>query len=217
MSPSPRSPGKEGRLPMERDGLRYAVALFAAATACGLALGPWAAVPWLVLAIFLPVLLSRSRAGGPGGPAMRFASGRKGCPRLRGVGHAHSGQYLPEYLRRARQPHSGWRPHPVDPLLERQLPHGAQGGGVGGQRAEHAGDRAAGWRNACGGQSDRGPDRGAGSCAGRGKADTVEMGERFGLIKFGSRVDILLGPEWEIAVRRGDRVAGGSSVLARRK
>jgi phosphatidylserine decarboxylase len=47
--------------------------------------------------------------------------------------------------------------------------------------------------------------------------DTVAKGERVGLIKFGSRVDIFLGPEWEIKVRPGERVAGGSSIIARRR
>ena len=47
--------------------------------------------------------------------------------------------------------------------------------------------------------------------------DTVAKGERVGLIKFGSRVDIFLGPEWEIKVRTGERVAGGSSILAFRR
>jgi phosphatidylserine decarboxylase len=47
--------------------------------------------------------------------------------------------------------------------------------------------------------------------------DQVEKGERVGLIKFGSRVDIFLGPEWEITVKPGQRVAGGSSILARRR
>jgi phosphatidylserine decarboxylase len=42
-------------------------------------------------------------------------------------------------------------------------------------------------------------------------------GERVGLIKFGSRVDVLFGPEWEITVRPGMRVAAGSSVIARRR
>ncbi len=46
--------------------------------------------------------------------------------------------------------------------------------------------------------------------------DRVAAGERVGLIKFGSRVDVLLGPEWEIAVQPGNHVAAGSSVLARR-
>jgi phosphatidylserine decarboxylase len=47
--------------------------------------------------------------------------------------------------------------------------------------------------------------------------DRVETGERVGLIKFGSRVDVLLGPEWDIEVRAGMRVRAGSSVLARRR
>ena len=45
--------------------------------------------------------------------------------------------------------------------------------------------------------------------------DTVGRGERIGLIKFGSRVDVLLAPEVEIRVKVGDPVAGGSSVLGR--
>jgi phosphatidylserine decarboxylase len=49
------------------------------------------------------------------------------------------------------------------------------------------------------------------------KGDKVNIGERVGLIKFGSRVDVLLGPEWEIAVQPGMRVSAGSSILARRK
>lgn len=47
--------------------------------------------------------------------------------------------------------------------------------------------------------------------------DRVATGERVGLIKFGSRVDVLLGPEWELQVRPGMRVLAGSSVLARRR
>jgi phosphatidylserine decarboxylase len=46
--------------------------------------------------------------------------------------------------------------------------------------------------------------------------DHVAAGERVGLIKFGSRVDVLLGPEWEIVVRPGMRVQAGSSIIARR-
>jgi len=46
--------------------------------------------------------------------------------------------------------------------------------------------------------------------------DRVATGERVGLIKFGSRVDVLFGPEWEIAVQPGMRVSAGSSIIARR-
>jgi len=47
--------------------------------------------------------------------------------------------------------------------------------------------------------------------------DMVAAGERIGLIKFGSRVDVELGTEWEILVKPGMRVAAGSSVIARRR
>src|SRR5581483_7178968 len=47
--------------------------------------------------------------------------------------------------------------------------------------------------------------------------DAVGAGERIGLIKFGSRVDVYFGPEWEIAVSVRERVHAGSSVIARRK
>ena len=47
--------------------------------------------------------------------------------------------------------------------------------------------------------------------------ESVEKGERFGLIKFGSRMDIFLGPEWDLRVSPGDRVKGGSTVIAGRR
>jgi len=50
----------------------------------------------------------------------------------------------------------------------------------------------------------------------KGPGDRVAAGERVGLIKFGSRVDVLFGPEWEITVQPGMHVSAGSSVIARR-
>lgn len=47
--------------------------------------------------------------------------------------------------------------------------------------------------------------------------DAVGRGERIGLIKFGSRVDVFFGPEWIIAVQPGERVKAASTVLARRR
>ena len=46
--------------------------------------------------------------------------------------------------------------------------------------------------------------------------DPVATGQRVGLIKFGSRCDVIFGPEWKTEVTPGMRVAAGSSVLARR-
>ena len=45
--------------------------------------------------------------------------------------------------------------------------------------------------------------------------DSVRRGERVGLIKFGSRTDVIFPQPAEISVKIGDRVKGGSSILAR--
>src|SRR5580693_349578 len=44
--------------------------------------------------------------------------------------------------------------------------------------------------------------------------DRVGRGERVGLIKFGSRVDVLLDASARMEIKVGDRVKGGASVLA---
>jgi phosphatidylserine decarboxylase len=44
--------------------------------------------------------------------------------------------------------------------------------------------------------------------------DNLSLGERFGLIRFGSRVDILIPPEYAVYACPGQRVRGGESVLA---
>lgn len=44
--------------------------------------------------------------------------------------------------------------------------------------------------------------------------DTLARGERVGLIKFGSRVDVIFTSDSEVAVKIGDHVAGGSTILA---
>jgi phosphatidylserine decarboxylase len=46
--------------------------------------------------------------------------------------------------------------------------------------------------------------------------DALAPAERIGYIKFGSRVDVLFGPEWITVVKPGDRVAAGTSILANR-
>jgi phosphatidylserine decarboxylase len=45
--------------------------------------------------------------------------------------------------------------------------------------------------------------------------DAVGTGERIGMIRFGSRMDVWLPPEAEIVVRKGQFVAAGSTTLAR--
>jgi phosphatidylserine decarboxylase len=46
------------------------------------------------------------------------------------------------------------------------------------------------------------------------EGDRVERGQRVGLIKFGSRVDVVLPAEAVLRVQVGQRVKGGASVLA---
>lgn len=47
------------------------------------------------------------------------------------------------------------------------------------------------------------------------QGDRVELGERIGLMKFSSRVDVILPAQVEVLVRRGDRVVGGVTVIGR--
>ena len=43
--------------------------------------------------------------------------------------------------------------------------------------------------------------------------DVVQRGQRMGMIKFGSRVDVLMPADVELRVKPGDRVQGGKTVL----
>jgi phosphatidylserine decarboxylase len=45
--------------------------------------------------------------------------------------------------------------------------------------------------------------------------DRLQKGERFGMIRFGSRTEVYLPLDATVLVKVGDRVAGGSSVIAR--
>jgi phosphatidylserine decarboxylase len=44
---------------------------------------------------------------------------------------------------------------------------------------------------------------------------TYQAGDRYGIVKFGSRMDVIMPPEVEVSVSIGDRVVGGETVLAR--
>jgi phosphatidylserine decarboxylase len=46
--------------------------------------------------------------------------------------------------------------------------------------------------------------------------DCLKAGDRFGLIKFGSRVEVCLPMHYEVLVREDDRVVGGVTVIASR-
>jgi phosphatidylserine decarboxylase len=45
--------------------------------------------------------------------------------------------------------------------------------------------------------------------------ENVSLGERFGLIQFSSRTDVLLPPQVDVTVKKGDRVRGGTTIIGR--
>ena len=45
------------------------------------------------------------------------------------------------------------------------------------------------------------------------KGDTVTAGKRFGMIKFGSRSDVIVPKGWKPMVKMGDKVKGGETIL----
>ena len=47
------------------------------------------------------------------------------------------------------------------------------------------------------------------------KGDQLRLGERFGMIKFSSRTDVLLPANVKVMVSEGDRVRGGITVIGR--
>jgi phosphatidylserine decarboxylase len=44
--------------------------------------------------------------------------------------------------------------------------------------------------------------------------DVLQIGQRYGLIRFGSRTDVTLPPEAEVVAKVGDVVRGGVTLLA---
>jgi len=46
------------------------------------------------------------------------------------------------------------------------------------------------------------------------EGDSLESGEKFGMIKFGSRTDLLMPANVEVRVKVGDKVVGGETVIA---
>ena len=49
----------------------------------------------------------------------------------------------------------------------------------------------------------------------KGKGDNLTLGERFGMIKFSSRTDVLLPSNVVVEVKVGQRVQGGTTVIGR--
>jgi len=50
-----------------------------------------------------------------------------------------------------------------------------------------------------------------------GSGAAIAKGERLGMIRFGSRVELFVPPDTEIAVKVGDHARGGETIVARRR
>ena len=198
---------------MVRDGYLYAAVLSAAAVACAVVAGPWLAPPWLVLAAFclyffrdpereIPVgNLCVSPADGKVVRILREADGRTRVSIFLNIFNVHVNRApIGGQIRSAHYSPGRYRMAHLDAAStenERNtLVIGDTDGGRLVEVTQIAGLIAR--RIVCH----------------KARGDDVQKGERIGLIKFGSRVDVVLGPEWDLAVEKGDKVAGGSSVLA---
>ena len=47
------------------------------------------------------------------------------------------------------------------------------------------------------------------------EGDTLERGKRFGLMKFGSRMDVVVPRSANVIVKEGDKVVAGESIIAK--
>ena len=196
------------------DGIYYAVALGGAGAIVTWLAGPWFAVPLWILALFcLYFFRDPERTIPPGPVAVSPADGKVVAVKAEAGGLNRISIFLNIFdVHVNRAPIGGtirrveYKPGQFH-LASREVC--SQGNEqnvvtVAGDGSEVVFKQIAGWI--------------ARRIVFRKKAgDTVRAGERVGLIKFGSRVDVLLGEEWEIAVSQGMRVAAGSSVLARRR
>ena len=201
---------------MVREGLQYAAALAVAALAFGIMLKPWTAIPWALLAAFclyffrdperrVPVgSVCVSPADGKVVRVLEESDGRTRVSIFLSIFDVHVNRMpIAGRIRSIRYSRGSFRmAHLEAASVENErntLVIDELEGGVSVEVSQIAGLIAR--RIVCRKQ----------------EGDSVEKGERFGLIKFGSRVDLVLGPEWDLVVARGDCVAGGSSVLATRR
>ena len=205
----------ETRLPMVKDGYLYAAALSASAVVCGWLAGPWLASPCLILAAFCLYFFRDPERQIPSGdvcvsPAdgkvvriFRETDGRTRISIFLNIFNVHVNRApIGGQVRSAHYSPGRYRMAHLDAAStenERNtLVIGDTDDGQPVEVTQIAGLVAR--RIVCH----------------KARGDDVQKGERIGLIKFGSRVDVVVGPEWDLTVKRGDKVAGGSSVLAKR-
>jgi phosphatidylserine decarboxylase len=195
-------------------GIYYALFLAASGVLIGYLTRPWAGLPFYILALFCLWFFRDPERAIPAGPvAVSPADGKVVLIRPEADGRTRLAIFLNVFdVHVNRSPIAGkitkvqYRPgkflvasHDKASLENEQNTLVVEGGGTSIEFSQIAGLIAR--RIVCY----------------KKPGDTVAAGERIGLIKFGSRVDLLFGPEWKIETAAGQRVSAGSSVIARKR
>lgn len=201
---------------MLREGYQYGAAFGAAALLMGLALAPWTALPLVTAGLFLMFFFRDPERQIPTAPGLMVspADGRvvevrevqqdgRACRRVSiflsplnvHVNRSPVGGLIREVLYAPGRFHAAWKEEASIENERNTVTVDTDGGPViFKQIAGVLARRVVCWKKA--GQS-------------------VERGERIGLMKFSSRMDVIMDPAWEVAVKSGDHVVGGVSILAR--
>jgi len=194
-------------------GIYYALGLFGAAGLLGWLLGPWYAVPLCILAVFCLYFFRDPERAIPSGPvAVSPADGKVVAVKPEGPGLNRISIFLnifDVHVNRA----------PIGGAIAKI--HYQKGCFKVASKEECSAENEQNVVTVAGDGTTVVFKQIAGLIARRivfdkKLGDRVATGERIGLIKFGSRMDVLLGPEWQITVAPGQRVSAGSSVIARR-
>jgi len=199
-------------VPVAIQAVPFLVALLAAALVLGLIFGPWGTAPAALLALFILFFFRDPHRVVPEGEGLVLspADGR-----VTGVERGPQGVRISVFLS----------------VFNCHINRSPVGGTV--LEARHTPGRFhPAWRERASGENERNHlvirsdtgDYGVTQVAGvlarrivctKTPGDEVGLGERIGLIRFGSRTDLHLPPGLEPLVRVGDRVRGGLTIMAR--
>jgi phosphatidylserine decarboxylase len=199
---------------MVRDGIYYALAFTAAGTLIAILIGPWTALPLFLTGAFCAWFFRDPERLLPVGPvALSPADGRVVCVVAEGERQTRVSIFLNIFdVHVNRAPISGIITEMVYQsgqflVASREIASSRNEQNIITIRAED-GTKVV-FKQIAGLIARR-------IVCNKKVGDFVQAGERVGLIKFGSRVDVIFGPEWRVEVSPGMRVAAGTSVLARR-
>ena len=203
---------------MAPEGIRYGAAFALAAAGVGIFLGWWFALPLILAGLFLMYFFRDPRRQVTGGSAVAVSPADGRVVDVREAEHqGRLFQRISIFL------------SPMDVHINRSPVAGVV------RHVEYKCGRflvasrpEASTENECNTVTVEGPDgvvvfkQIAGLLARRvvfwkKEGEAVERGERIGLMKFSSRMDVFFDSTWEIVVTSGQRVSAGVTVIARKK